>query len=225
MPAPDPITDLVGRLERAVVATGRRRRELAREIEGDLREDLAARIQAGAPAHAAAASVVAEFGDPRALAAELSIELLAARGRRYAVRTAAAAVTLVAAWVIGMTTLVGLGFRVRAEDEWMLQVSHALDVAGPLVVGAAVLGWIAIRRWGSLAALATVAALQLGFAVVLVAGALAMAVAGAVPAAGTAVLVVLVTLTVLLGTGLAASSAGVLLGWGAIRLEPLRARS
>ena len=48
-PPTDPIAELVDRLERSVVATGRRRRELAREIEGDLREDAAARVAAGVP--------------------------------------------------------------------------------------------------------------------------------------------------------------------------------
>jgi len=230
MPAPhpdaDPIGELVARLERAVVASGRRRRELAREIEGDLREAVTARIDGGQPEAQAAAAVVAEFGDPRELAAELSIELLAERGRRFSSLAAAGAVTLLVAWFLGMTTLVGIpGFRVPADGAWMLQVSRALDVAGPLVVGTAVAGWAAIRRWGSLAAVATVAALQLGFAVALVAGAVAMVGAVTVPAAGTGVLAALVGVTVLLGSGLAAASASVLLRWGAVRLEPLRARS
>ena len=83
MPAADPIADLVGSLERAVVASGRRRRDVVREIEGDLREAVAARIAAGVPERSAASAVVAEFGDPAPIAAELSRELLADVGRRY----------------------------------------------------------------------------------------------------------------------------------------------
>ena len=226
MPSPDPITDLVGRLERAGVATGRHRREVAREIEGDLREAVAARVERGEAERTAAQAVIAEFGDPRELAAELSIELLAERGRRFASLAAVGAVTLLIAWFLGMTTLVALpGFRVPADGAWMLQVSRALDVAGPLVVGIAVVGWAAIRRWGSLTAVATVAALQLAFAAALVAGAIAMVGAVTVPAAGMAALVALIGVTLLLGCGLVAASTSVLLRWGAVRLEPLRARS
>ena len=226
MPSPDPITDLDGRLERAVVAAGRHRRERAREIEGDLREAVAARVERGEAERTAAQAVIAEFGDPRELAAELSIELLAERGRRFASLAAVGAVTLLIAWFLGMTTLVALpGFRVPADGAWMLQVSRALDVAGPLVVGIAVVGWAAIRRWGSLTAVATVAALQLAFAAALVAGAIAMVGAVTVPAAGMAALVALIGVTLLLGCGLVAASTSVLLRWGAVRLEPLRARS
>ncbi|SFS14649.1 hypothetical protein SAMN04487783_1883 [Agrococcus baldri] len=226
MPSPDPVALLVGRLERAVVATGRHRRELAREIEGDLREDVAARVRAGVPERDAAEAVVAEFGDPGELAVELSLELLADRGKRFASFAALGAVTLLVAWFAAMTTLVGMpGFRVPVEGGWMLQVSRGLDVAGPLVVGAAVVGWLAIRRSGSLAAIVAVALLQLGYALALVVGAVAMVGAVTVPAAGTAVLAALVAVTLLLGTGLIASAAGVLLRWGAVRLEPLRARA
>ncbi|GEK80118.1 permease prefix domain 1-containing protein [Agrococcus baldri] len=229
MPAPlgsaDPIADLVGRLSRALITTGRRRRELVREIEGDLRDDAAARVAAGLPPREAAVAVVAEFGDARALAAELSAELLASRGMRFASLAAAAAVALLAAWFAGMTALVGLGFRVPADDGWMLQLSRALDVAGPFVVAVAIAGWLAIRRWGSLTAVATVAVLQLGYAGALVAGAIAMATAAPVPAAGAGVLAALVVVTLLLGSGLVAASAGVLLRWGAVRRVPRRARA
>lgn len=221
----DPIADLVGRFEGAVVASARTRRELAREIEGDLREEAAARVAAGATEREAAMAVVAGFGDVRALASELSVELLAARGTRFASLTALGSVVLLLAWFSGMTTLVGLGFRVPADDAWMLQVSRALDVAGPLVVAVGLAGWIAIRRSGSLAAIATVAALQLGFAGVLVGGAIAMAGGATAPAAGAGLLAALIVLTVVLGSALVAASAGVLVRWGAIRLEPRRARS
>lgn len=221
----DPIADLVGRFERAVVATGRARRELACEIEGDLREDAAARVAAGATQREAADAVVAAFGDVRALAAAMSVELLAARGKRFASLTALGSVVLLLAWFSGMTTLVDLGFRLPAEDGWMLPVSRSLDLAGPLVVGAAIAGWIAIGRSGSLAAIVAVAVLQLAFATVLVTGAIAMAGAVTVPPPGTAVLTALIAVTVLLGSCLVAASVGVLLRWGAVRLEPLRARS
>lgn len=226
MPAHDPVADLIGRLDRSVVAGARHRRELVAEIEGDLREAVAARITAGQPEPAAAAAVAAEFGDPRTVAAALSFELLAARGRRFTTLTALGVVALLIAWYVGMTTIVGLpGFHLPAESGWMLQVSHALDVAGPLLVGTAVAAWFAIRRWGSPAAIAAVAVLQLGFALVLVAGALAMAGTLAVPAAGMAALVALVTFTVVLGVALTASSASVLLRWAAVSREPRRARS
>ncbi|MCR8669993.1 permease prefix domain 1-containing protein, partial [Agrococcus sp. HG114] len=78
--ADDPVTVLVGRLERAVVASRRQRRELARELEGDLREAVSARVEAGEPEHAAAAAAVAEFGDPAAIARELSAAMLADHG-------------------------------------------------------------------------------------------------------------------------------------------------
>jgi hypothetical protein len=221
----DPIADLVGRFERAVVASGRVRRELGREIEGDLREDVAARVAVGADEHEAAMAVAAGFGDVRALAGEMSVELLAARGKRFASLAALGLVVLLLAWFGVMTTLVGLGFRVHADDGWMLQVSRALDVAGPLVVAAALVGWVAIRRSGSLTAIAAVAALQLGFAGALVGGAIAMAGAVMVPAGGADLLVALIALTLLLGSALVVSSAGVLVRWGAVRLEPRRARS
>ena len=96
MPSPDPVALLVGRLERAVVAAGRHRRELAREVEGDLREDVAARVRAGVPERDAAEAVVAEFGDPRELAVELSLELLADRGKRFAWFAALGAAVLIA---------------------------------------------------------------------------------------------------------------------------------
>lgn len=225
-PPADPIADLVDRLERAVVAPRRRRLELVREIEGDLREDLAARLDAGAPRDAAAAAVVAEFGDPRTLATALSVELLAVRGKRFASFAAITAVTLLVAWFLGMTTLVAIpGFRVPAADGWMLQLSRALDVAGSLVVATAVLAGIVIRRSGSTAAIVAVAVLQLAFALALVAGAIAMTVSAAVPAAGIGILTALVALTLLLGSGLAGSSAGVLLRWGALRRELSPARS
>lgn len=226
MPSPDPVADLVGRLERAVVASGRRRRELAREIEGDLREAVAARVEAGAPEPLAASAVVAEFGDPRAIAAELSTELLADRGRRFAPRAALAAATLLVVWFVGMTALAAVpGFRVPVEDGWMLQVSRALDAAGPIVAAAAAAGWLAIRRSGSLAALVAVAGLQLAFAVALVAGAVAMAATIAVPAAGAGILAALLATTLVLGSSLAVAAAALLVRWGAVRLAPRRARS
>lgn len=226
MPSPDPVADLVGRLERAVVASGRRRRELAREIEGDLREAVAARVEAGAPEPLAASAVVAEFGDPHAIAAELSTELLADRGRRFAPRAALAAATLLVVWFVGMTALAAVpGFRVPVEDGWMLQVSRALDAAGPIVAAAAAAGWLAIRRSGSLAALVAVAGLQLAFAVALVAGAVAMAATIAVPAAGAGILAALLVTTLVLGSSLAVAAAALLVRWGAVRLAPRRARS
>ncbi|KAA6432850.1 hypothetical protein FQ330_07695 [Agrococcus sediminis] len=226
MPSPDPVADLVGRLERAVVASGRRRRELAREIEGDLREAVAARVDAGAPEPLAATAVVAEFGDPRAIAAELSTELLADRGRRFAPRAALAAATLLVVWFVGMTALAAVpGFRVPVEDGWMLQVSRALDAAGPIVAAAAAAGWLAIRRSGSLTALVAVAGLQLAFAVALVAGAVAMAATIAVPAAGAGILAALLVTTLVLGSALAVAAAALLVRWGAVRLAPRRARS
>ncbi|TXP85140.1 hypothetical protein FV276_25055, partial [Escherichia coli] len=80
-PAPrttlDPLVELLDRLERGIVAPRRERGEVVREIEGDLREAVAARVADGAPEPAAASAVVAEFGDARELATELSIELLA----------------------------------------------------------------------------------------------------------------------------------------------------
>ncbi|WP_405217746.1 permease prefix domain 1-containing protein [Agrococcus sp. Ld7] len=226
MPAHDPVTELIGRLDRSVVGSARRRREVVAEIEGDLREAVAGRTAAGQPASAAAAAVAAEFGDPRNVAAALSLELLAARGRRFTTLTAIGVVALLIAWYVGMTTIVGLpGFRLPAESGWMLQVSTALDVAGPLLVGTAVVAWFAIRRWGSPAALAAVAVLQLGFTLVLVAGAVAMAATLAVPAAGMTALVVLVAFTVVLGAAMTASSTSVLLRWVAVSREPRRARS
>lgn len=226
MPSPDPVADLVGRLERAVVASGRRRRELAHEIEGDLREAVAARVEAGAPEPLAASAVVAEFGDPHAIAAELSTELLADRGRRFAPRAALAAATLLVVWFVGMTALAAVpGFRVPVEDGWMLQVSRALDAAGPIVAAAAAAGWLAIRRSGSLAALVAVAGLQLAFAVALVAGAVAMAATIAVPAAGAGILAALLVTTLVLGSSLAVAAAALLVRWGAVRLAPRRARS
>lgn len=225
MPALDPIAALIARLEAAIVAPRRRRRELAREIEGDLREAVAARIAAGQPPRAAATAVAAEFGEPRAIAGELSTELLAHRGRRVASLGAIAIVTLLLAWTLGMTLLVGMGLRVPAEDEWMLRVSRSLDGAGPLVAGAAIAGAVVIRRSGSRVAIAAVAALQLCFAAALVAGAVAMVGAVAVPAAGVGALAALVALTLLLGSGLGASSAAVLLRCGIVRREPRPARA
>ncbi|QUW18691.1 permease prefix domain 1-containing protein [Agrococcus sp. Marseille-Q4369] len=222
--AADPVGALVDRLERAVVASPRRRAEIAREVEGDLREAVADRVAAGAPEPVAAAEAVAEFGDPRAIAAELSRELLAAHGRRFAPLAALGAVVLLAAWFAGMTSLSAVpGFGVPVEAGWMLQVSRALDVAGPFVAAAALAGWVALRRAGSLAALVAVAALQLVFAVALVAGAIAMVAAVAVPPSGTGMLVALVALTLLVGSALAAAAAAVLVRWGAVRLAPRRA--
>ncbi|WAC65381.1 permease prefix domain 1-containing protein [Agrococcus sp. SL85] len=161
MPAADPVTDLVARLERGVVASRRRRRDAIAEVEGDLREAVAARVARGQAGPEAARAVVAEFGDPAAIAAELSRELLADLGRRYSPASAAGAGLLVVAWIAGMTTLAGMpGFRVPTDVAWMLPLSRALDVLAPVVVVAAAVGWLAIRRAGSIAALVAVAALQ-----------------------------------------------------------------
>lgn len=225
MPAPDPIAELVGRLELTIVAPRRQREALAREVEGDLREDLAARVADGQAPRAAAAAIVAEFGEVRAIARELSAELLAAGGKRLAALGAVGVATLLLAWIGGMTTLVDLGLRVPPEGGWMLQVSRSLDLAGPLVAGVAIVGAVAIRRSGAGAAIATVAALQLGFASVLVAGTIAMLGTVAVPAAGAGVLAGLVGLTLLLGSALAAASAAMLVRCGAVRRAPRRARS
>ncbi|RWR20013.1 hypothetical protein D8Y24_10190, partial [Agrococcus lahaulensis] len=182
--------------------------------------------EAGAPEPLAASAVVAEFGDPHAIAAELSTELLADRGRRFAPRAALAAATLLVVWFVGMTALAAVpGFRVPVEDGWMLQVSRALDAAGPIVAAAAAAGWLAIRRSGSLAALLAVAGLQLAFAVALVAGAVAMAATIAVPAAGAGILAALLVTTLVLGSALAVAAAALLVRWGAVRLAPRRARS
>ncbi|WP_413318959.1 permease prefix domain 1-containing protein [Agrococcus sp. 1P02AA] len=226
MPTTDPIADLVAGLAHATVAGRRGRAATAREIEGDLREAVAARISAGESAGDAAAAVVAEFGDPRAIAAELSTELLAERGLRYTAGSVVGALVLLAAWFGAMSWLVTVpGFHVPAEHGWMLRVSRSLDLAGPLVIAAAVAGWLTIRRSGSLAAAAAVAALQLGFAVALVAGAVLMASSLVVPAAAAGVLGALVATTVVLGTGLASASVGLLVRWRLVRREPSRARS
>lgn len=222
--AADPVAGLVGQVERAVVAPRRQRAELAREVEGDLREAVAARVDAGQAEPAAAAAVVAEFGEPAAIARELSLALLADHGRRFAPRAAIAGAALVAAWFGGMTALTAVpGFAVPAEAGWMLQVSRGLDVAGPLVAAAAVALWLALRRTGSLAPLVAVAGLQLAFAVALVGGAVAMAGALPVPADGTPLLAGLVATTVLVGSSLAAAAAGLLARWAAVRLTPRRA--
>lgn len=223
MPAADPVTDLVARLERGVVASRRRRRETVAEVEGDLREAVAARVERGEAGPEAARAVVAEFGDPSAIAAELSHELLADLGRRYSPASAAGAGLLVVAWIAGMTTLAGMpGFRVPTDVAWMLPLSRALDVLAPVVVVAAAVGWLAIRRAGSIAALVAVAALQLALAAVLVAGAVAMAVSLPVPAGGEGVLAALVLLTVLVGSAIAAGAAALLLRSAGVRLAGLR---
>ncbi|WP_306232197.1 permease prefix domain 1-containing protein [Agrococcus beijingensis] len=225
-PAAEPLAELLGRLERGVVASRRERSELLREIEGDLREAVAARVGAGAPEATAASAVVAEFGDARQVATELSVELLAERGRRFAPVAAIAAVGLLLAWFVGMTTLAAVpGFSVPIAAAWMLPVSRALDVTGWIGAGAAVAGWLAIRRTGSLAALVAVAALQLAFASALVLGAVALVGMVAVPADGQATLIALVTLTVLVGGAMAAAAAMLLVRWGAVRLAPRRARA
>jgi hypothetical protein len=225
-PAADPLAELLGRLERGVVGSRRERGELVREIEGDLREAVAARIAAGSAERAAARAVVAEFGDARQVAAELSIELLADRGRRFAPVAALTAAGLIVAWFLGMTTLAAVpGFRVPITAGWMLPVSQALDVTGWIGASAAVAGWLTIRRTGSLPALVAVAALQLAFALALVLGAIALAAQVFVPAEGQAALVALVALTVVVGGALAAASAALLARWWAVRLAPRRARA
>lgn len=231
MPAADPIADLVGSLERAVVASGRRRRDVVREIEGDLREAVAARTAAGATERSAASAVVAEFGDPAPIAAELSRELLADVGRRYSPASAGIVAVLVVAWVVGMTAIAALpGFRVPLDVAWMLPVSRALDVVAPLVAIAATVGAVAIRRAGSMPALVAVAGLQLVLAVVLVGGAIALAVALPVPPAGAAIAASLVALTVVLGTAVGAGAGVLLVRFAAVRLgaatpAPARARA
>ncbi|MCR8671330.1 hypothetical protein, partial [Agrococcus sp. HG114] len=123
-----------------------------------------------------------------------------------------------------MTALTAVpGFAVPAEAGWMLQVSRALDVSGPLVAAAAVALWLAIRRTGSLAPLVAVAGLQLAFAVALVAGAIAMAGGLPVPPEGAALLGGLVVVTVLVGSALAAAAVSLLARWAAVRLAPRRA--
>lgn len=219
MPASDPVADLVGRLDRAVVAPRRRRRELVHEIEGDLREAVAARTAAGAPEPAAASAVVAEFGDPAAIGAELSRELLTDVGRRFSPASACLVGVLFVAWVAGMTTIAGLpGFRVPMDAAWMLPVSRALDVVVPLVAGAAVVGAIAIRRAGSMPALVAVATMQLALAAALVGGAIALAVALPVPPAGAAIAAALVGLTLVLGTAVGVGAGALLLRFAAVRL-------
>lgn len=218
MPASDPVTDLVALLERSVVAPGRRRRELVREIEGDLREAVAARTASGEPGPAAASAVVAEFGDPASIGADLSRELLTDVGRRYSPVSAGLVGVLIVAWVVGMTTIAELpGFRVPLDAAWMLPVSRALDVVAPLIAVAAAVGAVAIRRAGSMPALVAVASLQLALAVSLVGGAVALAVALPVPPAGAAVAVALVAGTVVVGTGVGAGAAALLLRFAAVR--------
>lgn len=230
MPAPDPVTDLVAHLERSVVASGRRRRELVREIEGDLREAVAARTAAGAPEPAAASAVVAEFGDPTSIAGELSRELLTDVGRRYSPASAGLVGVLIVAWAVGMTTIAGLpGFRVPIDAAWMLPVSRALDVVAPLVAVAAAVGAIAIRRAGSMPALVAVASMQLALAAVLVGGAIALAVALPVPQAGAAVAAMLVAVTVVVATAVGVGAGALLLRFAAVQLAatpaPGRARA
>lgn len=225
MPSPSAVDVLVAQLERAVVAPSRVRRDVASEIAGDLREAVAARVGAGLSPADAEAAVAAEFGDPRAIAGELSVELLADRGRRFAPYAAIGAGALVAAWFVGMTSLASLpGFVVPAESGWMLSLSRALDAAAPLVAGAAIVGWAVIRRFGSLAALVAVAALQLAFSLTLVIGGIVMATVLPVPAGGEGMLVALMVATVVLGTGLAAAAASMLARWAAVRraLAPAR---
>lgn len=230
MPASDPVTDLVALLERSVVAPGRPRRELVREIEGDLRDAVAARTATGEPSGAAASAVVAEFGDPASIGAELSRELLTDVGRRYSPVSAVLVGLLVVAWVIGMTTLAALpGFRVPVDAAWMLPVSRALDVVAPAVAAAAAVGAIAIRRAGSMPALVAVASMQLVLALALVGGAVALAVALPVPPSGAAIAVALVASTVVVGTAVGAGAARLLLRFAAVRLAtparvPARAR-
>lgn len=219
MPAPDPVADLVGRLERALVAPRARRREVVREIEGDLCEAVAARTAAGEPEPAAASAVVAEFGDPAAIGAELSRELLADVGRRYSPVSAGAVGVLIVAWAVGMTAIAGLpGFRVPLDAAWMLPVSRALDVVAPLVAVAAAAGAVAIRRAGSMPALVAVASLQLALAVALVGGAVAVAVALPVPPTGTSIAVALVALTVVLGSAVGVGAGALLLRFAAVRM-------
>ncbi|MGM1029339.1 MAG: permease prefix domain 1-containing protein [Actinomycetota bacterium] len=218
MPASDPVTELVSLLERAVVAPGRQRRDLAREIEGDLREAVAARTAAGAREPDAASAVVAEFGDPASIGAELSRELLTDVGRRYSPVSAGLVGVLIVAWVVGMTIIAGLpGFRVPIEAAWMLPVSRALDVVAPMVAIAAAVGAVAIRRAGSMAALVAVASMQLALALVLVGGAIALAVALPVPPAGAAVAVSLVTATVVVGTPVGIGAGALLVRFAAVR--------
>lgn len=228
MPAPDPVADLLGRLERAIVAPGGARRALLCEIEGDLREAVAARADAGVPAHAAATAVVAEFGEPERIAAELSRELLTDLGRRYSPASAALVAVLIVAWIVGMTTIAQLpGFRVPAEVAWMLPVSSALDVVAPIVAITAAVGAIAIRRAGSMPALVAVASMQLALAITLVGGAIALAVALPVPPAGTPIAIALVALTVGIGTAVGAGAGALLLRFAAVRLAtpaPARGR-
>ena len=222
----DPVDRLLARLGQELRATGRARRDVLREVEGDLREAVAARVARGASEADAAEAVVAEFGDAGAVAADLSRELLADLGRRYAPASAVAAGVLIAAWVVGMTTLASLpGFRVPLEVGWMLPLSRALDVVAPMVAVAAVAGWLAIRRSGSLSALVAVAGLQLALAGVLVAGAVIMAATLPAPAGGAGILAALVALTVLLGGAMAAGAAALLVRFGAVRLAPRPARA
>ncbi|MGC5078206.1 permease prefix domain 1-containing protein [Agrococcus sp. DT81.2] len=229
MPTSDPVADLVVRLERAVVAPRGHRRDIVREIEGDLREAVAARTAAGVPEPVAASAVVAEFGEPAAIGAELSHELLADVGRRYSPVSAGLVGVLIVAWVAGMTTIAGLpGFRVPMDAAWMLPVSRALDVVAPLVAVAAAVGAIAIRRAGSMPALVAVASMQLALAAVLVGGAIALAVALPVPPAGAAIAVSLVALTVVLGSAVGVGAGALLLRFAAVRAAaatPARARA
>lgn len=231
MPAPDPVADLLALLECAVVAPGRRRRDVVDEIEGDLREAVAARTASGEPGHAAASAVVAEFGDPASIGAELSRELLTDLGRRYSPVSAGLVGLLVVAWVVGMTIISGLpGFRVPLDAAWMLPVSRALDVIAPLVAVAAAVGAVAIRRAGSMPALVAVASMQLVLAAVLVGGAIALAVALPVPPPGVAVAVALVGATVVVGSAVGVGAGALLLRFAAVRLvatpspHPARAR-
>lgn len=230
MAASDPVADLVGRLERAVVGSGRRRREVAREIEGDLREAVAVRTRAGVPEPVAASAVVAEFGDPERIAAELSRELLAHDGRRFSPASAGLVGVLIVAWVVGMTLITDLpGFRVPTDVAWMLPVSRALDVVAPLVAVTAAVGAIAIRRAGSMPALVAVASLQLALAVSLGVGAIALAVGLPVPPAGAPIAASLVVLTIVVSTAVGAGAGAILLRCSAVRLarpvrNPARAR-
>jgi hypothetical protein len=229
MPSPDPVADLVGSLDRAIVASRRRRRELVREIEGDLREAVAARVEAGVPEPIAASAVVAEFGEPAPIGAELSRELLADLGRRYSPASAGLVAVLVVAWIAGMTMIARLpGFTVPLDAAWMLPVSRALDVVAPLDAVAAVLGAIAIRRAGSMPALVAVASLQLALAAALVGGAIALAVSLPVPPAGAAVAAALVALTIVLGTAVGAGAGALLVRFAAVHSSvatPSRSRA
>jgi len=124
------------------------------EVGDGLVDAVQAHVAVGAGPAAAAAAAVAEFGDPRSLAAGLAGELAGSAAHRIGLALVATGPIVGSVWVAAFAARSGLGWWEQLATLWQAIPMYALivAVAAPAAVLAAVLGagqlpgWVSIDR-------------------------------------------------------------------------------